>query len=607
MKLRRPLGSLYVRDFHEEAALGDGYDSALLRRLVPFLRPHGWLLAVALLMMPLTVGVGLMQPYLLGRAIDAAIVSRSEAALLQVVVLYLIVIGVELVGRFTQTVLMQLAGQRTMAGLRRVVFGHIQRLPVRYFDKQPVGRVVTRVTNDIDSLSEFFSSGAVTAVADIITLVGIVSFMLVIDWQLSLITFTALPPLAILVSVFRRYARSAYRDIRARIAQLNAYLNEQVNGVAVVQAYSRQARCAAEFEQINEGYRDANHRSIRYDALLYSVVESVATASVALILWYASTKAELVDPVTSAAYVGTVVTFYEYIQRFFIPIRDLSTKYTIIQSSLASAERIFMLLDEEAGDGVPLPNAQPDTEDAAPPAVRFEHVTFGYRPGVPVLKDISLQVGRGETVALVGATGSGKTTTISLLLRLYEYENGRIEIDGTDVRALERRDLRRRFAVVPQDVFLFSGTILENLCLGEEADEERALDVLERVGARTLVEGREGGLLSQVDERGQNFSAGERQLLVFARALYRDPDILILDEATANVDSETEAQLQEAVLKLLAGRTSIVVAHRLSTIRHADRILVFHHGEIVEDGDHDSLLSQGGIYAKLHRLHFEEE
>ena len=602
----RPIGALYVRDFHEEAALGEGQDVALLARLFPYLRSQTSLFAGALLLMPVSAVVGLLQPYLLKRAVDAAIVEQSEAVLLNVVLLYGIVLLFEFLGRFGQTFLMQLAGQRTMALLRRNVFRHIQGLPVGYFDRQPVGRVVTRVTNDVDSLGEFFASGAVTAVADIVTLVGIVGFMLFLDWELSLITFLALPPLALLVAVFRRFARTAFRDIRARTAQLNAYLNEQVNGIAVVQAFGREERCAAEYGQINAGYRDANHRAIRYDALLYSVVESVGVAAVAIVLWYASTRAELVDPETSAAYVGTLVAFYEYIQRFFIPIRDLSTKYTIIQSSLASAERIFALLDvtETDAQAVSTPPAEPSGNAKA--AVRFDEVTFAYRTGHPVLEDVTFSVQPGETVALVGATGSGKTTTTSLLLRLYDGATGQIEIDGVDVRSLSRHELRRKFAVVPQDVFLFGGTVLENIALDSTPDEDRAREVLTKVGAWDLIESREGGLHSRVEERGQNFSAGERQLLSFARALYRDAPMLILDEATANVDSETEARLQSAVLELLGGRTSLVIAHRLSTIQNADRILVFHHGSVVEQGTHQELLARGGVYAKLHRLHFDE-
>lgn len=601
----------------EQVSTDEGRDLRLLARLMPYFRPHMTLLVTAFLLMPIASGAALLQPYFVKRAIDVVLIDRTSAALAAIVGYFAAAIIVGFLSTFALMYLMQLGGQRTTADLRRAVFVHIQRLPLSYFDRTPVGRVVTRVTNDIDSLTELFSSGAVTAVADFLTLVGIVVFMFYLDVELTLVTLAVMPFLALVVAIFRRYARDAFRQIRLRIAELNAYLAEQVQGIMVVQAFGREADCAEEYRLINQAYRDANLRAIRFDALLFSVVEAVSAAAVALVLYFAAIEAGLMtDTVASAAYVGTVVAFYEYIHRFFAPIRDLSTKYTIIQHSLASAERIFSILDEPLErERPPHMHAEEDqqTRDEAaataegtePPEIELQGVSFGYRSGMPVLRDLTIAVSRGEHVALVGATGSGKTTITSLLQRLYETDEGTIRVHGRDIRDMPRNELRRLFAVVPQDVFLFAGSVVENIAIGDTTpDLGRVREALRRVGALDLVQER-GGLDARVDERGANFSAGERQLLAFARALYLDRPILILDEATANVDSESEARLQRALGSLLEGRTALVIAHRLSTIEGSDRIVVLHRGRLCEEGRHDELLRAGGIYARLHRLHFE--
>jgi ATP-binding cassette subfamily B multidrug efflux pump len=582
-------------------------DLGLLKRLLPYLRPHTALLSVALVCVPIAALASLLQPYLIKRTLDSVLVARDPSLWVHLLGLFGLAVCGEFVTSFIETYCIQLAGQRSMVELRRDVFRHAQRMSIGYYDRTPIGRVLTRVTNDIDALSELFTSGAIMAVADIVTLLGIVGFMLALDWRLSLVTFVALPPLAATIEWIRRGTRLAFREIRLRVAELNAYLSEQVQGIQVVQAYGREAQCQAEYGAINEAYRASNYRSIYLDALLFSVVESISIGCVALVLWYASQRAGLLHGGASqAAYIGTVVAFYQYIQKFFVPIRDLSTKYTIIQSALAAAERVFgFLAERELEQDSPLSVAPAVATLAPTPALAFDQVSFAYRAGEHVLSNVSFSVSRGEHVALVGATGAGKTTTISLMLRLYETSGGSILIDGQDVRALPRRELRRLFSVVPQDVFLFAGTVAQNVAFSARGfDAERVRNVLARVGALDLVERRAGGIQARVEERGSNFSAGERQLIAFARALYRDAPFLILDEATANIDSDTEARLQGAVTELMRGRTAFIIAHRLSTIQKSDRILVFHHGQLVEQGTHRDLLELGQVYAHLHRLQF---
>lgn len=591
-----------LRDFHEEDRMGRTYDSRLIARLWPFMRPHSRWLWLATLFIFLAAAVNLSRPLVMGRLIEKA-QDSPEGLMQQGLLLALVVVGAQCL-QFVQMYSMQIAGARAMADLRTHLFEFLQRLELRYYDKTPVGRLVTRATNDVDALGELFASGAVNAIGDLIALVGIIVMMLALDVRMSLISFASVPLVLLLVRFVRARAREAFRDIRTKTARLNAFLNEQVAGMAVVQAYAREAAMASEFDEINEEYRDANKRSILYESVLDAAIEMIGTVCIASVLWWAGLR-RVADPTITFP---LVVTFTQYIRQFFEPVSMLSQRYTILQSAMSGAERIFQLLDEPAVESAEGPLAKDEGNADPREAIAIEDVTFAYKPGVPVLKEISLHVKRGEKIALVGATGAGKTTVTSLLLRLYDFERGSVRVLGRDIRAYERRDLRELFAVVPQDVFLFAGTIATNIAMSDETpDLAKVESALRRIGAYDLFAKRQGGIEGKVEERGSNFSAGERQLLAFARALYRDAPLLILDEATASIDSDTEVRLQAALEAVVEGRTSLVIAHRLSTIKAVDRIVVFHKGRIMETGSHDELLAKDGLYARLYRFQFAVE
>jgi ATP-binding cassette subfamily B protein len=601
-----------LRTFHEEGAIGKAYDARLLRRLWPFVRPHARFLVMSLWTLVVIALINLVRPLLMGDVVRQAEVRNAHRLFRDGFGLALLLVVTQVL-TFVQMYTMQIAGARAMADLRSTVFQFFQRLRLRYYDRTPVGRLVTRATNDVDAVSELFASGAFNAMGDLIALVGIVAMMTALDWRMSIVSFLALPIVGAIVNFVRKRSRAAYRDVRARTARLNAFLNEQVNGISVVQAFVREHAMATEFDAINVGYRDANKRAIYYEALLDAVIEMVSTLCIASILWFAGLRRVGDHAITFAL----VVTFTQYIRQFFEPISLLSQRYTLLQSAMAGAERIFELLDEK--------DVAPEAlspEACCPPgpadeAIALEHVDFEYKPGSPVLRDVGVVARRGEHIALVGATGAGKTTVASLLLRLYEPQGGSVRVLGRDVRGYDPRALRRLFSVVPQDVFLFPGTILSNIAIADELpDRARAEEALRRIGAlelfqRRASQGSDGepgsGIDMHVDERGQNFSAGERQLLAFARAIYREAPLLVLDEATASVDSDTEARLQLALEEAIRGRTALVIAHRLSTIRAADRIVVFHKGRVVEVGTHDELIAKSGVYARLYRMQYAHE
>ncbi len=579
--------------FHEEQVLGKAYDMLLLRRLWPFLAPRAGLVYSSLAVGVVTAGAALAVPVLMGKIIDEGALARDIDALTRYASMLVGLVLFERVLGFVQMYVVQVAGAEAVASLRRKVFEFLHGLPLRFFDQQPVGRLVTKVTNDTDAILELFASGALNAFSDLLKLVGIVAMMVVIDWKLALVAFAAGPPIAVLVAMVRSKARKAFREIRSKTSRMNANMAEQVGGMTTVQAFGRQDAAAGEFDDINAAYRDAIIRSIKYDAIQDAAIDMMAAMCLAFMV--------MTVKYHEASY-GTLVMFNGYVVRFFEPISALAQRYTLLQSAMAGAERVFGLLDVAERDAAP---ERAEEQGDASLAVAFEGVTFGYKPNQPVLRDVSFEVRPGEKIALVGATGAGKTTVASLLLRLYPVTQGVIRLFGQDVRSLSREQLRSRFAVVPQDVTLFPGTVATNIAASLRPDTAKVRRVLEQLEALALFEQREGGLQAEVDERGENFSAGERQLIAFARAMYREADLVVLDEATASVDSDTESRLQRASDTLLRGRTALIIAHRLSTIQAADRILCFHLGRLVEAGTHQELLAKGGLYARLHGLHFQ--
>jgi ATP-binding cassette subfamily B protein len=596
--------TLHSSGIYEDEIVGKAYDRKLMARFLRYVLPYRHLVVGTLLILPLVSAARLAQPWLLKLAIDNHIVTGNLAGLPLLALYYLGLIGVESLLTFVEVYLLQYLGQRVMYDLRMDLFSHLQRLSTRFFDQTPTGSLVTRLTSDVEVLGEMFAAGIITIVGDILVLAGIIGIMLWMNLQLSLVTFSVLPVLIWIAFTFRNRMRTAFRLVRSRLGNLNAFLAENINGMAIVQLFNRQQAEQQEFHRLNTEYRDANLPVITWDAALYALVETISALAVALIIWYGG--GEIISGTLSF---GALVAFIQYIEKFFSPIRDLSAKYSVMQGAMAALERIFLLLDKERDEPV---NGSGQDQEEAPPRdhtaefIEFRDVWFAYNGDDYVLKGFNLKLRRGEKVALVGETGGGKTTVTRLLSRLYEVNRGTIAIDGIDIRQIPLQELRSKIGIVLQDPYLFTGTVAYNISLGEPRAEQRLEQALHAVGADRFINRLPGKLQEEVRERGVNFSTGERQLISFARAVAFDPQILVLDEATASVDSESERLIEEGLKGLLSGRTSLVVAHRLSTIRDADRIVVIHHGEKMEEGSHQELMAAKGRYYRLYQLQFKD-
>jgi len=588
------------QEHKDDEILGKAYDSKLMKRLLQYVKPYKKYVLLAILLNILVAALGPLRPYLGKIAVDDYIANKNYEGLIIICAILLASLMFQAVVQYFLTYYTEFMGQKIIYDLRVQIFSHVQKLALRYFDKTPIGRTVTRVTNDVESLNEMFSSGIVAVFSDIFVIIWIFIFMFLMSWDLSLVTLSVLPALFYATFLFRRKVREAYRDVRYHLARLNSYMQEHVTGMNIVQIFAKEKKELKNFSAINNDHRNANVQSVFYYAVFFPFVELLSAVSVGLIIWYGGGEV-----IQGTLTLGVLFAFLQYTEMFWRPVRDLSEKYNILQTAMASSERIFKLLDNDSIIKNPY---SPQSISEVKGEIKFNNVWFAYNPGEYVLKNVSFEIKPGETVAIVGATGAGKTSIINILTRFYDIEKGSITLDGIDIRELDKRELRKYISIVLQDVFLFSGTIKSNISLGSfTITEERIIDSATIVGADKFISQLPNKYDEEVKEKGATLSVGQKQLISFARALAYNPQILILDEATSSVDTETEILIQKAIEKLLEARTSIVIAHRLSTIQNADKILVMHKGELKETGTHQELLAKRGIYFKLYQLQYKDQ
>jgi ATP-binding cassette subfamily B multidrug efflux pump len=587
-------------DFHEEQVLGKAYDARLMRRLLTYIKPYRGSAFLAIVCLIAGSGLSIIQPYLTKVAIDRYIRNNNVTGLNLIAILYILTLIFVFALSYSQTWLINLMGQKIMRDLRMEIFRHLQKLDVSFFDKNPVGRLMTRVTTDVDALNELFTSGVISVFDDIFTLSGIIISLFLLNYKLAFGIVCILPFLVLVTLMFKIKVRDSYRQVRIAIARINAFLQENITGAAVVQLFGREKKQYQRFTNINKDHLNANLQSIFYYAIFFPLLELISAFAIALIIWYGGYQV-LAGTLT----LGTLVAFIQYSDRFFRPISDLSEKYTILQAAMASSERIFKLLDTEPSIVTP---DSPRASTVHRGSIEFRNVHFSYIPGEPVLHDISFKVEAGEKVAVVGATGAGKSTIIALLSRFYDVQRGTILVDGEDVRNFDLQGLRKSIGIVLQDVFLFSGSVYENIRLGNKSiSDANVHKAAATVHASQFIQRLDRQFAAEIGERGSSLSVGQKQLLAFARALAHDPKILVLDEATSSIDTETEILIQDALRRLMTGRTSIIIAHRLSTVQDADRIIVLHRGRIREMGTHQELLHLKGIYWKLYQLQYKDQ